>query len=205
MRDRRTWPGATVAALARGLAALPAAATRRPASARRSRPRLPRPEAVIRRSRARRTARRPTDDPDPNRNAYRVPEAPQSPACGPHFCVHWVAEGLDAPDLTDGNADGMPDYVERVLRVAEHVHAVENGKLGWREPSSDGRSGGGERQDRHLPLADRRPAVRLRGPRPRPGDQGAPDPAPPARLPGARQRLQRLRVPRHEAARTTSR
>jgi Family of unknown function (DUF6055) len=88
-------------------------------------------------------AQRPTDDPDPNRNAYSVPEAPRSPFCGPHFCVHWVAEGLDAPNLSDGDGDGVPDYVERVLRIAEHVHRVENDKLGWREPKSDRRKGGG--------------------------------------------------------------
>lgn len=85
---------------------------------------------------------RPTDKPDPNRNAYTVPEAPQSPACTPNFCVHWVAEGIDAPDLTDSNGDGVPDFVERVIRVAEHVHSVENDKLGWREPKSDGTLGG---------------------------------------------------------------
>ena len=28
-----------------------------------------------------------------------MPEAPQSPACTRHFCVHWVAEGIDAPNL----------------------------------------------------------------------------------------------------------
>jgi hypothetical protein len=87
--------------------------------------------------------RRPTDDPDPNRNAYTVPQAPRSPACDRNFCVHWVAEGIDAPDLTDSNGDGVPDFVERVLRVAEHVHAIENDKLGWREPKSDGQVGGG--------------------------------------------------------------
>jgi hypothetical protein len=86
---------------------------------------------------------RPTDSPDPNRNAYSVPEAPRSPACDDNFCVHWVAVGLDAPNLTDANQDGVPDYVERVLRVAEHVHAIENDKLGWREPKSDGARGGG--------------------------------------------------------------
>jgi hypothetical protein len=85
---------------------------------------------------------RPTDDPDPNRNAYTVPQAPRSPRCSPHFCVHWVAEGIDAPSLADVDADGVPDFVEQVLRVAEHVHGVENGKLGWREPRSDGRRGG---------------------------------------------------------------
>ncbi|HEU4944002.1 MAG TPA: MXAN_6640 family putative metalloprotease [Solirubrobacterales bacterium] len=92
-------------------------------------------------------ATRPTDDPDPNRNAYTVPEAPRSPACSRHFCVHWVAEGLDAPALIDANGvddtDGVPDFVERVESVAEHVYEIENGKLGWREPKSDGRKGGG--------------------------------------------------------------
>jgi hypothetical protein len=85
---------------------------------------------------------RPTDTDDPNRNAYSVPEAPRSPACSRHFCIHWVEEGLDAPNLSDRNGDGIPDFVERVLRVAERVHRVENEKLGWREPRSDGRQGG---------------------------------------------------------------
>jgi hypothetical protein len=87
-------------------------------------------------------AARPTDRPDPNRNAYTVPEAPRSPACSRHFCVHWVAEGIDAPSLTDSDGDGVPDYVARVGEVAEQVHSVENEKLGWREPKSDGRKGG---------------------------------------------------------------
>ncbi|MBS1878805.1 MAG: hypothetical protein JST31_04785 [Actinobacteria bacterium] len=86
---------------------------------------------------------RPTDGRDPNRNSYSVPEAPKSPFCGPHFCVHWVAEGLDAPSLKDSDGNGIPDYVQTVLRVAEHVHLVENEQLGWREPKSDGRRGGG--------------------------------------------------------------
>ncbi len=88
------------------------------------------------------TDRRPTDHPDPNRNAYTVPEAPQSPACTAHFCVHWVAEGIDAPSLDDANANGLPDYVERVQSVAEYVYSIENGKLGWRKPKSDGTLGG---------------------------------------------------------------
>jgi hypothetical protein len=87
-------------------------------------------------------AARPTDHPDPNRNAYTVPEAPRSPACSHHFCVHWVADGTDAPGLADGDGDGVPDYVERVQAVAEHVYSIENEKLGWRVPRSDGRLGG---------------------------------------------------------------
>ena len=92
-------------------------------------------------------AARPTDKPNPNRNAYTVPEAPRSPACTRNFCVHWVAVGIDAPDLIDadgtGDGDGIPDFVERVQDVAEHVYSVENRKLGWRDPKSDGKKGGG--------------------------------------------------------------
>ncbi|MBS1676959.1 MAG: hypothetical protein JST08_06200 [Actinobacteria bacterium] len=86
---------------------------------------------------------RPGEGIVPSRNSYTVPEAPKSPACGAHFCVHWVDQGLDAPRPKDTNGDGIPDYVERVLAVAEHVHQIENGKLGWREPLSDGTLGGG--------------------------------------------------------------
>jgi hypothetical protein len=88
-------------------------------------------------------AARPTDHPDPNRNAYTVPEAPQSPSCTRHFCVHWVAEGIDAPSLVDNDGDGVPDFVDRVQKVAEHVYSVENEKLGWRDPKCDGQQGGG--------------------------------------------------------------
>jgi len=89
---------------------------------------------------------RPTDHPDPARHSYSVPEAPRSPACAGQFCVHWVDEGIDAPNPADENGvqdgDGVPDYIEQVLRVGAHVQAIENGKLGWREPRSDGHRGG---------------------------------------------------------------
>jgi hypothetical protein len=90
----------------------------------------------------RQPAARPTDHPDPARHSYTVPEAPRSPACAGRFCVHWVAEGIDAPGLADVNGNGIPDYVEEVLAIGTHVHAVENEKLGWREPRSDGKRGG---------------------------------------------------------------
>lgn len=146
MRDRRRQlAGISVAALL-ALAAIPAAAVASPGLAQ-AVPSLGSPAQkpfVVPRPRPTESRGRPTDDPDPNRNAYSVPQAPGSPACMPHFCVHWVAEGLDAPKLTDSDHDGIPDYVERVLRVAEHVHQIENDKLGWREPKSDGHRGGGK-------------------------------------------------------------
>ncbi|HET9678350.1 MAG TPA: MXAN_6640 family putative metalloprotease [Solirubrobacterales bacterium] len=129
MRNRRRHLVGTTAVLLLALAATPAAhAAGKPFIMPQSRPTEERP--------------RPTDNPDPNRNAYSVPEAKNSPDCSRHFCVHWVDQGLDAPNPTDKNGNGIPDFVERVLRVAEHVHDVENEKLGWREPRSDGRIGG---------------------------------------------------------------
>jgi hypothetical protein len=78
----------------------------------------------------------------PTRDPYNIAEAPRSPACDANFCVHWVDRGYDAPALKDADGDGIPDYVDRVLAIADHVHAVENGRLGWREPQSDGALGG---------------------------------------------------------------
>jgi hypothetical protein len=72
-----------------------------------------------------------------------VAEAAASPDCGEHFCVHWAAFGVDAPSLADHDHDGIPDFVERVLAVAENVHHVENEVLDWPEPFGDGSRGGG--------------------------------------------------------------
>ncbi|HEY5052392.1 MAG TPA: MXAN_6640 family putative metalloprotease, partial [Solirubrobacterales bacterium] len=96
---------------------------------------------------ARPTDHRPTSRNAPNRSAYTVPQAPKSPFCAKNFCVHWVSVGVDAPNAADANGisdgDGIPDYVEHVIAVAEHVYSIENGKLGWRDPKSDGTEGGG--------------------------------------------------------------
>jgi hypothetical protein len=87
---------------------------------------------------------RPTDGgADPQQNGWDVPEADRSPICTPHFCVHWVDSGADAPPLADSDHDGVPDWVEVTASTAEHVFDVENSNLGWREPRSDGTQGGG--------------------------------------------------------------
>jgi hypothetical protein len=141
MRNRRRHLVGTTAALLIALAAVPAAQAA-PGLAEASLASESQKPFILPQARPTEQRSRPTDKPDPNRNAYSVPEAKKSPACSPHFCVHWVAEGLDAPNLSDRNGNEVPDFVERVLRVAEHVHEVENEKLGWREPRSDGRQGG---------------------------------------------------------------
>jgi Family of unknown function (DUF6055) len=145
MRDRRRQLVGFSAAVALLLAAAPSAASAATGLAE-AVPSLASPSQkpfVLPKPRPTEARGRPTDDPDPNRNAYTVPQAPNSPRCGRHFCVHWVAEGIDAPSLADADGNGVPNFVEQVLRIAEHVHEVENEKLGWREPKSDGRKGGG--------------------------------------------------------------
>ena len=144
MRNRRLLPAGLSAAALLALAAAPASAAGPPSldSAIASLASPSQKPFILPQARPTERAR-PTDDPDPNRNAYTVPEAPRSPACGPNFCIHWVDQGLDAPNLSDAGGNGVPDFVDRVLRVAERVHEVENAKLGWREPKSDGRKGGG--------------------------------------------------------------
>ena len=73
------------------------------------------------------------------------PGAPVASATSTHFCVTWVngAGFEDSPDLTDLNGvtdgDGVPDYIETMLSIAEQSYAVEvaPGPLGWRPPKPD--------------------------------------------------------------------
>ncbi|WP_236026856.1 MXAN_6640 family putative metalloprotease [Geomonas diazotrophica] len=51
-----------------------------------------------------------------------------------HFTVHYTTTGADAPDLTDADADGVPDHVERVAAVFEEVYAAEVTTMGYRPP-----------------------------------------------------------------------
>ncbi len=92
---------------------------------------------------------RPTDRRDPQRHAYTVREH-RPPLCTPHFCIHWVDSTADAPNPRDANANGIPDYVERVALVSETAYAVENTELGWAPPHPDGRRGGNAKTDVYL-------------------------------------------------------
>jgi hypothetical protein len=103
---------------------------------------LPRLHGAERRRAAGLLARPTEGAADPQQNGWSVPEAAASPLCSSHFCVHWVDSTADAPPLADGNGNGIPDWVETVSGVAEHVYSVENDQLGWRPPKSDGSEGG---------------------------------------------------------------
>jgi hypothetical protein len=84
---------------------------------------------------------RPTDGtPGPFNDGY--PGGAQvASAESPNFCVFWVNEaGLpDAPDLTDANLNGIPDYVDSILAIAEYSRSIEvaPGPMGWAPPKPD--------------------------------------------------------------------
>lgn len=79
---------------------------------------------------------RPTDGAaDPYGDGYTVPEA--APVCSTNGCYHYVTTTDDAPDLTDANVNGVPDYVDSVGTVFENVWTVEITTFGFRAPKSD--------------------------------------------------------------------
>jgi hypothetical protein len=75
----------------------------------------------------------------PGELEYEVSEA--TPFCSDHYCIHYVRSTADRPPLHDGNGNGVPDYVETMDAVFEHVYSVENGELGWNPPKPDGTRG----------------------------------------------------------------
>lgn len=79
---------------------------------------------------------RPTDGAaDPVGDGYTVPEA--APVCSTNACYHYVTTTDDAPDLTDANVNGVPDYVDSVGAVLENVWTTEITTFGFRAPKSD--------------------------------------------------------------------
>ncbi len=77
---------------------------------------------------------RPTDGAANDPDGYTVPA--QS-TCSTNFCFFWVASTADAPNLTDADADGTPDWVETTTDVAEQVWTTEVDDYGYRAPESD--------------------------------------------------------------------
>jgi Big-like domain-containing protein len=75
----------------------------------------------------------------PGELEYEVSES--TPLCSAHFCIHYVRTTDDHPPLADANGNGVPDYVEAMSLVFEHVYDVENVQLGWNAPKSDGSRG----------------------------------------------------------------
>ena len=82
---------------------------------------------------------RPTDHPDPYGDSYTVKAKKK---CKKHFCIHWVPTTSDAPPSMA--------WVNKQLKMMNHVWTFEVGKLGYRKPISDGHKGGNGRFDVYL-------------------------------------------------------
>lgn len=90
------------------------------------------------RQRADRILARPSDGAaDPQGDGYTVTS---ESLCGTNVCIHWVESTADAPDLTDANANGTPDWVESSSSVLEEVYTAEVTQMGYRAPKSDATS-----------------------------------------------------------------
>jgi Bacterial Ig-like domain len=92
------------------------------------------------RRRALRLLARPTQG-EGGSNELEYETSEEKPICSDHYCIHWVDTTDDAPSLADSDHNGVPDYVQAMDAVFEHVYAVENVELGWRPPTSDGMRG----------------------------------------------------------------
>jgi hypothetical protein len=51
-----------------------------------------------------------------------------------HFTIYYATSGDDAPDLTDSDNNGTPEWVEDVARTFEEVYRAEVTQMGYRAP-----------------------------------------------------------------------
>ena len=66
------------------------------------------------------------------------------------FRVHYDTEGPDAVDPADADGNGLPDYVDLVMTLADSAWQVQIEELGYREPPRDDGAGGGDEIDIYL-------------------------------------------------------
>ncbi|MEN8674920.1 MXAN_6640 family putative metalloprotease [Nocardioides sp.] len=91
-------------------------------------------------------------DQESARDYFDRPATSDDPVCNADVCVH-VAAKVDPEDSQDASgaagANGIPDYVDTVLRTVGHVHDKYL-RAGYREPLPDDELGGDDRFDIYL-------------------------------------------------------
>jgi hypothetical protein len=88
---------------------------------------------------------RPTDGAKDPYDGYLKPRQARNdcevaPTPGSHVCVHWAhpdLERVNAPDPTDADSDGVPDYVETTRDELNHVWDRVVTQSGYRPPRAD--------------------------------------------------------------------
>lgn len=106
------------------------------------------------RRRARGLLARPTDGATDQFGDGYADGALLAEAFNDDFCVTWVDDGgdPDAPSLSDDDGiddgDGVPDYVEAILDIADTSYSVEVETLGWNAPKADAGQGCAAAPDR---------------------------------------------------------
>ncbi|MFA6470782.1 MAG: MXAN_6640 family putative metalloprotease [Candidatus Latescibacterota bacterium] len=66
-----------------------------------------------------------------------------------HFRAHYDTTGADAPDLTDSDKNGVPDYIDSTLVYLEYAYAIDI-KLAYGAPKSDNGLGGSNAVDVYI-------------------------------------------------------
>ena len=67
-----------------------------------------------------------------------------------HFRFHYDTEGPDAVGAADADGNGVPDYVDLAMTLADSAWHVQVEVLGYQEPPADGGFGGGDEIDIYL-------------------------------------------------------
>ena len=67
-----------------------------------------------------------------------------------HFRFHYDTEGPDAVGTADADGNGVPDYVDLAMTLADSAWHVQVEVLGYQEPPADGGFGGGDEIDIYL-------------------------------------------------------
>lgn len=82
-------------------------------------------------------------------NAARPLKSTYADSKAGHFRVHYDTKGKDAPDSTDTNKNGIPDYVDSTLVYLEFAYDKAIA-LGYGKPKSDGTLGGSSAIDCYI-------------------------------------------------------
>jgi len=66
------------------------------------------------------------------------------------FIIHYDTTGNNAPDLTDKNSNGVPDYIDSVAYYVDEAYYFQVEQLGYKAPVPDGVRRGTEQYDIYI-------------------------------------------------------